>query len=259
MACHLADVSSIREIRNKGPAMQLRFTPVHVLLASTMGPFVAAVVFTSAPPAGAQMVVAGPRAGIVGPTTIMVPGVGLGFGSGISIHAPLVTVHIPPPGAARQPYTLPRRRFLSRWRQLDSILPLEYPNTRNRPNAATRRRATEQESTRAPWDGETGRIGGTGSALPNGTPTLATSTMVASPERSIGDNLPSTSNTFPSDEALAAMNDGNFLNALAVVWHQLDSRLTRFSTGAGWQRYLGMPAGVLPSGGNVQCRSMDKR
>ncbi len=42
------------------------------------------------------------------------------------------------------------------------------------------------------------------------------------------------------------MGDAEFLNIVVTLWYQLDSRLSRFTTGDSWRRYLSMLTGVLP-------------
>ncbi len=52
--------------------------------------------------------------------------------------------------------------------------------------------------------------------------------------------------SFPSAADLASFDDGTLLNSLLDASTQLDGDLGRFDTGAGWQKYLRLPADALP-------------
>ena len=51
---------------------------------------------------------------------------------------------------------------------------------------------------------------------------------------------------FPAPEQLASLDDGTLLNAVLHVTGRLDADLARFNTGAGWRKYLRLPADALP-------------
>jgi hypothetical protein len=58
-------------------------------------------------------------------------------------------------------------------------------------------------------------------------------------------DVPDPARTFPTANDLANLDDAMLLETLLDISNRLDTRLARFKTGAGWQRYLRLPEEVL--------------
>ncbi len=130
-------------------------------------------------------------------------------GSGVSVNAPGVHVQVGPVGVAGRAYVPGRRRFFARRAYLGQP-----------PTAAQAR----------------------GTGAPQYVPAPATST--SGPTLAEPENYEERS--FPTKAELAALDDAMLLNALLDATSRLNARLARLTTGAGWQRYLRLPADALP-------------
>ena len=150
-------------------------------------------------------------------------------GAGIVVNAPYappISVNlglggVVPRGPLPRPYLLPRRRALAA-----------------DPNAA----ALAAGAPAGPAVGAAPAYGGPLSEAPRYVPGGTNATVQAN----VASAPSGAGRPFPTEAELAALDDGTLLNALLDVSARLDDDLGKFNTGAGWQKYLRLPADALP-------------